>query len=333
MPHRRPLLLLALLAALLWAPSSVSGSQPDQLTSGTTLPVVGETVTSFVVSVRYTSTAGNPAQAVTAVVAGQTIPLVLVAGDTLDGTWAATTTLPEGSWVVTFNATTLAGPQPSPANSSVTVSSASSPPPAQSNDPSGSDEPGGGSGGAGEPAPQATASPRPSQAAPQRRSARASGSPAAAARPDRDRDNHERPRPRRPKSGDPSASPETEIAGGRGTPPPEPIKQPDSDGLWWVLVWGSGAVGAVALIGTGWLLLSGRRERRAAESGNGPETDLAVRAIPTVEQRALRRARLRPSDDPILAGLGLDEDEPRPKPRNATRAASPKPRRDARRER
>lgn len=334
MPGRRSVVLLAMLAALVWAPSSVSAAQPDQLSSGDALPVVGEGGLSYVLSVQYTSTTGNAAQTVSAVVAGQTISLILVSGSALDGTWVATTTLPEGTWVVTFNAATATGPQPPPTFSSVTVGAAgSSPAPAQSTDPSGTDDPSSGPGSSGNPAPQPTVSPKPSHAAPHRRPGRATSSPAPAVTPGRDTGTHDRPRPRRSSTADPSATPETEIAGGQGTPPPEPIKQPESDGPWWVLVWVSAVVGAVALAGVGWLLLAGRRERLAAEAGDGSDADLAVRAIPSVEQRALRRARLRQSDDPILAGLGLDEDPPRTKPRTATRAASPRPRRGGRPER
>lgn len=334
MPGRRSLVLLAMLAALLWAPSSVSAAQPDQLSSGDALPVVGETGTSFLLSVQYTSASGNAAKSVTAAVAEQTISLALLSGSPLDGTWGATVTLPEGVWIVTFNATTDGGPQPKPTYSEVTVSAPeSSPAPAQSADASGKDDPGNDPGTSRDPAPRATASPRPSDAAPQRSPARPAASPAPNVSPDGERGNHDRPRPRRSSSADPFSTPESAIAGGSGTPPPEPIKQPDTDGLWWVLVWGSGAVAAVALMGVGWLLLAGRRERRAAESGTIGEADLAARAIPSVEQRALRRARLRQSDDPILAGLGLDEDPPPAKPGQASRAASPRPRRGARPER
>ncbi|HEX6656147.1 MAG TPA: hypothetical protein VF153_08060 [Candidatus Limnocylindria bacterium] len=329
MPGSRSLVLLAMLAALVWTPSSVSAAQPNQLSSGDALPVVGDSPTSFVLSVQYASTGSNAAQTVTAMVAGQTIPLALLSGSALDGIWGATVTLPEGVWIVTFNATTAGGPQPPPTYSEVTVNApASSPAPAPSDDPSGTDDPGNGPGRSANPAPQATASPRASHPAPQRQAAR----PSSSAAPEITRgegDRHERPRPRRARDDDPSATPESEIAGGTGTPPPEPIKQPGPDGLWWVLVWGSGVVGIIALMGTGWLLLAGRRERRAAEAGD-LDADLAGRAIPTVEQRALRRARLRQSDDPILAGLGLDEKRTRPKPRAATRAASPRPRRGGR---
>ena len=120
--------------------------------------------------------------------------------------------------------------------------------------------------------------------------------------------------------------------GGRAAPPPASEEQSNPQPLWLLLVSGIAAVGAVAMVGTGWLLAAARREREAAaEASDGSDADPAVRAIPTVEQRALRRARLRQSDDPILAGLGLEDERPRSGPPAATKAASPKPRRGGRR--
>ena len=42
--------------------------------------------------------------------------------------------------------------------------------------------------------------------------------------------------------------------------------------------------------------------------------DPGVAAIAAVERRAMRRARLRAADDPILAALGLNEPEPAVEP-------------------
>jgi hypothetical protein len=89
-----------------------------------------------------------------------------------------------------------------------------------------------------------------------------------------------------------------------------------------LFLWGIAAVGALALMGTAWLLVAGRQRPVPAGDPPGGEYDLATRAIATVEQRALRRARLRQEDDPILAGLGLEEE--------AKRAPSPRSRRGGR---
>ena len=89
---------------------------------------------------------------------------------------------------------------------------------------------------------------------------------------------------------------------------------------------GTLAVGAVALVGSAWLLVAAQRDRRAA-------TEPGVDAAAIVDQRARRRARLRSTDDPILAAMGLpDEDatagaaSPRPgsSPRNGGRRRTPK---------
>jgi hypothetical protein len=96
----------------------------------------------------------------------------------------------------------------------------------------------------------------------------------------------------------------------------------DPSTLWLVLLWGVAAVGAAALVGTTWLLVAERREPAAADALDGSEADLAASAIPTVERRARRRARLRQEDDPILAGLGL-EDEARRAPSPRSRRAGP----------
>ena len=79
------------------------------------------------------------------------------------------------------------------------------------------------------------------------------------------------------------------------------------------------------MLGVGWLLVTGRqREAESSAADAGSALDPAVTAIPTVEQRALRRARLSRANDPILAALGLPEDDA---PAEEPRKASPKRRR------
>ncbi|HET6820662.1 MAG TPA: hypothetical protein VFH98_08920 [Candidatus Limnocylindria bacterium] len=175
------------------------------------------------------------------------------------------------------------------------------------------------------PAPQATATPHPSVApAPQQQAtARLASSESRAVRNGDGPGNRDRPRPRpgRTSSAAPSRTPDEAPGGGPATRTPS-TDEANPSTLWLLLVWGTGAVGAVALIGTTWLLVAGRREQAPADALDGAEPDIAVRAIPSVEQRALRRARLRQEDDPILAGLGLEEE--------ARRAPSPRSRRGAR---
>jgi hypothetical protein len=66
----------------------------------------------------------------------------------------------------------------------------------------------------------------------------------------------------------------------------------------------------VALLGAAWIIIATRRDRTEPSVVVAPSDDPGLRAVPTVEQRAARRARLRPSDDPILAALGLNDEEP-----------------------
>ena len=69
---------------------------------------------------------------------------------------------------------------------------------------------------------------------------------------------------------------------------------------------GTLAVAGVALVGSVWMFLAGRREHQAA-------IDPGVSSAATVDQRALRRARLRSTEDPILAAMGLPDDDVAPK--------------------
>ncbi|HEX5578888.1 MAG TPA: hypothetical protein VFY43_04400, partial [Candidatus Limnocylindria bacterium] len=70
-------MLVAIMAALAGAPSSVSAAAPNELSQATVLPATGDTATLFVVTARYRSPAGNPAIAVTATVGGQKVVLTL----------------------------------------------------------------------------------------------------------------------------------------------------------------------------------------------------------------------------------------------------------------
>jgi len=117
LPAERPLRVLA--AALLAfsiasAPSLVRAA--STLSDGSVTPTSGTTATTFTFSVDYTSTGSptRPAQAVWAQVGGVTATLVKVSGSAHDGTWRGTATLPAGTWLVTFHATTSSDPQPEP---------------------------------------------------------------------------------------------------------------------------------------------------------------------------------------------------------------------------
>jgi hypothetical protein len=82
------------------------------------------------------------------------------------------------------------------------------------------------------------------------------------------------------------------------------------------LLVGTVAVAALALLVAGWIAIGGARpgEEEAVAETRTTGGDPAVAAIATVERRAMRRARLRASDDPILAALGLSEADPAAEP-------------------
>lgn len=79
-----------------------------------------------------------------------------------------------------------------------------------------------------------------------------------------------------------------------------------------VLLFGIAGVAGVALLGAAWIIIASRRDQEEPSLVVIASVDPAIPVIPTVEQRAMRRARLRPSDDPILAALGLNDEEPLP---------------------
>lgn len=333
MSRRRVAALLAIMAALAWAPSSVSAAPPNQLSQASVTPLSGDTSTVFVVTVRYRSAAGNPATAVSANAGGRVIALALVSGTATDGTWLGTTTLPPGIWDITVEASVATGSEPSLLAGTVSVAGPTAPPSTKDgNTPSSATGPGEvGSGPSSSPAPQpaATAVPtaRVTPAPAMSSTAAAPSQPpigpahgvAAPAGPGRGEAPVRPPRANRAGSSaaqlSASASP-----GVAGTTAPGQ----DSGDLGILMLLGTLAFGAVALIGSAWLLVASRRDRRAA-------TEPGVDAAAIVDQRARRRARLRSTDDPILAAMGLpDEDSsaasphPGSSPRNRGRRRTPK---------
>src|SRR5699024_4257574 len=81
---RRGLFVLAIVAALWGAPSSVSAAVND-LSSPQVSPTSGSVTTVFTFRVRYDG--GFPAASVTVTVAGLTIPMILESGSLTAGTW------------------------------------------------------------------------------------------------------------------------------------------------------------------------------------------------------------------------------------------------------
>jgi hypothetical protein len=316
MRWHRSLTILAMLAALFTAPSIVSAAPPNELRAASVVPVAGTTDTAFRLSVSYRSSSGNPASAVTATVGGRQVALALAAGTAVDGVWSATTRLPAGTWTVTYRAATDRGPQPTATAGPVNViplasSQPSSPgsdlPSNETSDPSGTPS-------TPAPAPLATARPKaggsaPSQA-PRTSAPVATASAAPALRsPEPRRGGHATRGTHRPspsaRGGAVTVESDAPDPHDGSTTPAQPGPEPVDMALFAGLV----AVAAIGLLGVGWILIGGPRDRaEPAVADAAPDSpDPAVAAIPSVEARARRRARLRMEDDPILASLGLPE--------------------------
>jgi hypothetical protein len=106
----RVLLVLAIVAALLGAPSTAFAAG-NELHDARAEPTTGTVATLFVLSVSYD---GNfPAVSVRASVAGLDLPMSLVSGTPTRGTWRTAVSLPVGSWPVAFSATSERGNDPS----------------------------------------------------------------------------------------------------------------------------------------------------------------------------------------------------------------------------
>jgi hypothetical protein len=331
MSPRLAVMVLAMLAALVVAPSSVFAAAPNALYGAAFSPSAGTTATLFELSVSYSGS--GPANVVTATVAGKTVALGLSSGGLLDGTWTGGTTLPAGSWMVTFQANASQGHDPKPVSvGPINVSPVVTQPPVSpiAGQPSDTADPGDASPTAAETKPlQSTAPSTNGSAAPVGGSAEPTGGAAAAAsagasasQPDpRDSPHGRSAGTRASSSPDGGAAPASSTAGA-GTA--GGTQAAGSEQLGTVLLFGIAGVAAVALLGAAWILIASRRDRTQRPVVVGPPVDPALTAIPTVEQRAARRARLRPSDDPILAALGLNDEEPSTPDGGHTQAAAGK---------
>jgi hypothetical protein len=314
----RALTVLAMLAALVMAPSSVFAAG-NELLSAAVSPSTGTSATLFELSVRYSS-ASNTANAVTATVAGKTVPLSLTSGSSLSGIWTGDTTLPAGLWTVTFQADASKGADPSLTIGPVVVNPVGTQPSSTPGSQPSTDgtDPGGGTTTA-EPKPQASSEPSPTDVpAPASDAAKPSGNeaPAASATASSVRPRHggaPQARSAVPRASSPSggaAAPGQQTAtAAPGSSDPQAVGR-ELAGV--VLLFGIAGVAAIALLGAAWILVASRRDRDELAVAPAPAADPVTQAISTVERRALRRARLRPSNDPILEALGLNDDEASP---------------------
>lgn len=103
----RGLLVLAIVAALWGAPSSVSAAV-NEISSPQVSPTSGSVATLFTFRVRYDG--GFPAATVRVSVAGLSIPMILESGTLEAGWWFGSTLLPAGAWSTSFIATAVQGP-------------------------------------------------------------------------------------------------------------------------------------------------------------------------------------------------------------------------------
>jgi hypothetical protein len=321
MSPRRTARVVAILAALAMAPSSVFAAAPNELLSAAITPPAGTTSTLFELSVRYRSPAGNAADSVTAAVAGKTVTLHLTSGSAVDGTWTGSTALPVGSWMVTLQAYASKGVDPTatigPIGVGLGVPQPSSSP--VNSQPSTDAPESGGASATAEPQRQRSAAPISSGSATRAGgTARPSGGAAAAASetaassPASHRQaTHGRSRGPRSSSSPDGGAAAVQPSARAGTAEGHAVGR---ELVGMVLLFGIGGVAAIALLGAAWIIIAARRDRAEPSTVAIPTFDPATPAmigLPTAERRRLRLARLRPSDDPILAALGLrDEQQP-----------------------
>lgn len=112
--------LLGTLAAALMVPAGqANAAAPNQLFGPTASPTSGGTSTVFTFGVHYVG--AHPATSVTAVAGTRTIALSLTSGSADDGTYAGSSTLPAGTWTITFHAVATKGNSPSVTGPTLTV--------------------------------------------------------------------------------------------------------------------------------------------------------------------------------------------------------------------
>lgn len=331
---RRLLLVLAIGAALVGAPSRVSATSNTLLGAQVT-PTSGTTATTFAFTVRYEGRFG--ATGVAANAGPATVALVRISGTELDGTWRGSSLLPAGTWPVTFVAVTLQGTAPSLAGPTVTVvpdapataapsTSASSPSTGRSTIDSTTPTSGATPTVPPDVAPVAPiASSVPSEATPVPVATAAASGVAAPA----GGQATTAPMPTAPGGGAAAGAPEGQPMAAPGASGPSgapaaggaaPVASPDAsgapvsgvrDGATDVgnaaLSLGLVALALVAIGGSGLFVIAGRRPRSATPNGVDLEDAAATAATAAVERRALRRARMRLDDDPIVAAMGLPE--------------------------
>jgi len=263
MPRRWSHAALLVLALLLALASPTLGAPGNQLTQGSVNPLNGTTANSFVFTVRYTSAQGHPASSVAATVASFTVPMGLIAGTAVDGTFQGNTNLPAGSWPVTFLADAQKGFDPSLAGPTVTVTLAPPPTPVPTPPPTPAPTP--------PPTPAPTPPPTPAPTPPPTPAPTPPPTPASTPPPAADT-----PAPTAPSiTTDGSAPPqgsggflggvvETPVPTTGGDPAPAIGSGDVENQLWTILIGGLIAIATLTLFGI-FLILRDRRRRTVDE--------------------------------------------------------------------
>jgi hypothetical protein len=342
-----PPLLLALLTASIWAPSSALAALDTVLSAPSASPLIGTTETVFKYSVHYSGTAGGPAASLRVDAANMSIGLHLASGTRADGTWTGSSLLPSGTWLIRFSATLSDGSASTLDGPIILVSIASSTP---SNGMSAT--------ASGGPAPTARPFDAPSSATPtatpklptmtQAPKALASGERAPASVPPPSGGNQD-PQPSATPHGWSRAGASAPSQGGHHgyatAASPKPARQPAAKGSASTTAEpapGPGRGGfedpqatlsaALALCGMAVLaclaLLLARRRRQEESSlavPRGARAQSATTLEGRLEARTRAAARTRaPADDPILTAMGLGPDAPAAQGARNLRAKAPR---------
>lgn len=342
MPRRR-VHVLALVAALLWAPSTTFAAS-NGLSDATASPLSGPVGTSVRLTVHYEGKFA--AVGIIAQVAGLSVPMVRASGTATSGTWAVVVVPPAGRWPVSFTATvtkgapaTLTGPTvtigaaplPSTGTSAPSAGDGSPirlPPGPVATAPPAAPAPAASSAPAGSAAPAPAPATGPETVSPSTApgggtspvapgdapSAPVDGGPAAngESRPSADPAPHGAAGPSRaPEGGAPT--PQASIAEPSG---PAGESTDDAIARAFVLL---GLLGLTTIGLLGSTLLTTARRRRERPSEEIADEQAAV----ILDQRSRRRGRVRLPDDPIIAALGVGDAQRPRRPRR--RPTSPGP--------
>ncbi len=234
------LLLGALLLVSVTGRAAAARPPKNTLTNGWVSPGSGLTTTTFVFSVDYTSPGGFPASGVVAQVANLSVPLALVLGTNVNGTYRGSSLLPAGSWPVTFQATAAHGVPPLGGPTVVVLTPTPAPTPTPRATPRPTPVP---------TAPVATPSPTPTVGSPST-SPSATGGTVSSSPSETQRSGGGLP------SGSSTLTPVAGGPGGSGTSL--------EDGLGTFLTGGLAAIGLLAAVGFTAIWRDRRRERAAA---------------------------------------------------------------------